>query len=425
MRFIRLDPETRGTVASCLLLVTGQERGPGHGIETRQQVTSVYRKNKTKNLVFIPQESPFCNLLSRWENRSAQPHRAPRPRPHRGHLPAAQPTPRATRRRWVSEASLLSVAVSGCGECFKPVNHYTQNPSSNAEPRHPRLAFFPPRPRLARILATPAQRLPAASGGPRGTCARPGRRLRDAAAGRSPAAATPGAARTTTPITPRSRLPPRPGPASLPRPAVGQRRAFICRPGGRAGSGSLPTPQTRALCRAAAAAAAAPSRVLPPRPRQPGARGGRRRSVPTRREDGHPCVPRLLLGLRGAPEWNKFKWNLLSTLCAPPPSTLLHTCAERMVNQIKKKQQDVVRFLEANKIEFEEVDITMSEEQRQWMYKNIPPEKKPAQGNPLPPQIFNDDQYCGDYDSFFESKESNTVFSFLGLKSQLASKAEP
>ncbi|XP_029079149.1 SH3 domain-binding glutamic acid-rich-like protein 2 [Monodon monoceros] len=92
---------------------------------------------------------------------------------------------------------------------------------------------------------------------------------------------------------------------------------------------------------------------------------------------------------------------------------------------IKKQQQDVVRFLEANKIEFEEVDITMSEEQRQWMYKNIPLEKKPAQGNPLPPQIFNGNRYCGDYDSFFESKESNTVFSFLGLKSQLASKAEP
>ncbi|OBS68346.1 hypothetical protein A6R68_03112 [Neotoma lepida] len=63
--------------------------------------------------------------------------------------------------------------------------------------------------------------------------------------------------------------------------------------------------------------------------------------------------------------------------------------------EIKKKQQDVVRFLEANKIEFEEVDITMSEEQRQWMYKNIPPEKKPSQGNPLPPQIFNGDRYCG------------------------------
>uniref|UniRef100_A0A8C3SIA0 SH3 domain binding glutamate rich protein like 2 n=1 Tax=Chelydra serpentina TaxID=8475 RepID=A0A8C3SIA0_CHESE len=65
------------------------------------------------------------------------------------------------------------------------------------------------------------------------------------------------------------------------------------------------------------------------------------------------------------------------------------------LSQIKKRQQDVVRFLEANRIDFEEVDITMLEEQRQWMYKNIPEERQPAQGNPLPPQIFNDDQYCG------------------------------
>jgi len=55
----------------------------------------------------------------------------------------------------------------------------------------------------------------------------------------------------------------------------------------------------------------------------------------------------------------------------------------------------VVRFLEANRIEFEEVDITMSEEKRQWMYKNIPEDRQPAQGNPLPPQIFSDDRYCG------------------------------
>lgn len=41
--------------------------------------------------------------------------------------------------------------------------------------------------------------------------------------------------------------------------------------------------------------------VLPSHPRQPGAREGRR-SVPTRREDGHPCVHLLLLGLRGDKE---------------------------------------------------------------------------------------------------------------------------
>nr|XP_008120148.1 PREDICTED: SH3 domain-binding glutamic acid-rich-like protein 2 isoform X1 [Anolis carolinensis] len=62
---------------------------------------------------------------------------------------------------------------------------------------------------------------------------------------------------------------------------------------------------------------------------------------------------------------------------------------------MKKRQQDIVRFLEANKIDFVEVDITMSEEQRRWMYKNIPKDKQPSQGNPLPPQIFSDDEYRG------------------------------
>lgn len=52
-------------------------------------------------------------------------------------------------------------------------------------------------------------------------------------------------------------------------------------------------------------------------------------------------------------------------------------------------------FLEANRISFQEVDITMLEEQRLWMYRNIPRDKQPEKGNPLPPQIFNEDHYCG------------------------------
>ncbi|XP_029352501.1 SH3 domain-binding glutamic acid-rich-like protein 2 [Echeneis naucrates] len=85
---------------------------------------------------------------------------------------------------------------------------------------------------------------------------------------------------------------------------------------------------------------------------------------------------------------------------------------------VKKHQQAVVGFLEANRISFQAIDITMLEEQRLWMYRNIPQEKKPEKGNPLPPQIFNEDCYCGDYEDFFQSKENNTVFAFLGLKSQ-------
>ncbi|KAG7242988.1 hypothetical protein INR49_017679 [Caranx melampygus] len=85
---------------------------------------------------------------------------------------------------------------------------------------------------------------------------------------------------------------------------------------------------------------------------------------------------------------------------------------------VKKHQQAVVGFLEANRISFQEIDITMLEEQRLWMYRNIPRDKLPEKGNPLPPQIFNEDRYCGNYDDFFESKENNTVFTFLGLSSQ-------
>uniref|UniRef100_A0A6I8NIT8 SH3 domain binding glutamate rich protein n=1 Tax=Ornithorhynchus anatinus TaxID=9258 RepID=A0A6I8NIT8_ORNAN len=82
---------------------------------------------------------------------------------------------------------------------------------------------------------------------------------------------------------------------------------------------------------------------------------------------------------------------------------------------IKKKQQEVVGFLEANKIDFKELDIAGDEDNRKWMRENVPGEKKPQNGIPLPPQIFNEEQYCGDFESFFSAKEENIIYSFLGL----------
>lgn len=52
-------------------------------------------------------------------------------------------------------------------------------------------------------------------------------------------------------------------------------------------------------------------------------------------------------------------------------------------------------FLAANKIEFEECDIAANEANRKWMRENVPEESRPATGNPLPPQIFNEIKYCG------------------------------
>ncbi|XP_053544530.1 SH3 domain-binding glutamic acid-rich protein isoform X14 [Ictalurus punctatus] len=82
---------------------------------------------------------------------------------------------------------------------------------------------------------------------------------------------------------------------------------------------------------------------------------------------------------------------------------------------IKKKQQDVLGFLEALKIEYAQLDIASNEENRMWMRENVPGDKKPSGGIPLPPQIFNEDNYCGDYETFFDAKEDNSVYEFLGL----------
>ncbi|XP_061682775.1 SH3 domain-binding glutamic acid-rich protein isoform X11 [Syngnathoides biaculeatus] len=82
---------------------------------------------------------------------------------------------------------------------------------------------------------------------------------------------------------------------------------------------------------------------------------------------------------------------------------------------IKKKQQDVVGFLEALKVDYTQLDIACNEENRMWMRQNVPEEKKPSNGIPLPPQIFNEESYCGDYETFFDAKEDNSVYAFLGL----------
>ncbi|KFW90542.1 SH3 domain-binding glutamic acid-rich-like, partial [Phalacrocorax carbo] len=89
---------------------------------------------------------------------------------------------------------------------------------------------------------------------------------------------------------------------------------------------------------------------------------------------------------------------------------------------------DVLGFLEANKIEFEEKDIAANEENRKWMRENVPEDSRPASGNPLPPRLFNDSRYLGgrgmlqDYEAFFEARENNAVYAFLGLTAPPGSK---
>ncbi|XDV31733.1 hypothetical protein PO909_002695 [Leuciscus waleckii] len=106
-------------------------------------------------------------------------------------------------------------------------------------------------------------------------------------------------------------------------------------------------------------------------------------------------------------------WKNLNVFCVLRFTSII--CYFLLIPQIKKKQQDVVGFLEALKIDYAQLDIASNEDNRLWMRENVPGEKKPTTGIPLPPQIFNEEMYCGDYDTFFDAKEDNTVYEFLGL----------
>jgi len=63
---------------------------------------------------------------------------------------------------------------------------------------------------------------------------------------------------------------------------------------------------------------------------------------------------------------------------------------------VKKRQQRVVMILESKGISYEAVDITEpgKEEDKEFMQKNSKLRDENDR-HPLPPQIFNDGEYCG------------------------------
>lgn len=85
--------------------------------------------------------------------------------------------------------------------------------------------------------------------------------------------------------------------------------------------------------------------------------------------------------------------------------------------EIKRKQEYVMSVLKVRKIDFEEVDISdpTREADKLFMREKTPP--KEGRNVPLPPQIFNSDVYCGDYESFYDAVEDNAVLELLKLSS--------
>ncbi|KAG1947461.1 SH3 domain-binding glutamic acid-rich-like protein [Pimephales promelas] len=81
----------------------------------------------------------------------------------------------------------------------------------------------------------------------------------------------------------------------------------------------------------------------------------------------------------------------------------------RQWREVKSQQAEVMRILDSKSIKYELIDISVGGAVRDEM--------RSKSGNPtaIPPQIFNEDQYCGNYEMFSEAVEADTVDQFLKI----------
>lgn len=90
--------------------------------------------------------------------------------------------------------------------------------------------------------------------------------------------------------------------------------------------------------------------------------------------------------------------------------------------EVKKRQQRVTMILDSKHIPYTIVDITEpgQEAEKDFMQKNSEhngatiSDQNPR--HPLPPQMFNDAEYCGDYDDFDMANEVDNLEVFLKME---------
>ncbi|XP_026729432.1 SH3 domain-binding glutamic acid-rich protein homolog [Trichoplusia ni] len=90
--------------------------------------------------------------------------------------------------------------------------------------------------------------------------------------------------------------------------------------------------------------------------------------------------------------------------------------------EVKKRQQRVLMILDSKSIKYDVIDITEpgKEADKDFMQSNSKSNggtvSDPNPRSPLPPQIFNEDEYCGDYDQFDLANEVDTLEQFLKME---------
>jgi len=84
--------------------------------------------------------------------------------------------------------------------------------------------------------------------------------------------------------------------------------------------------------------------------------------------------------------------------------------------EVKTRQQRALLILDAIQVDYKVIDITEpgNEETRDFFKENC--KKRDPEPLPLPPQFFNEDKYCGDWEDFFAASDEDTLYAFLQLE---------
>ncbi|XP_072903724.1 SH3 domain-binding glutamic acid-rich-like protein 3 [Hemitrygon akajei] len=86
---------------------------------------------------------------------------------------------------------------------------------------------------------------------------------------------------------------------------------------------------------------------------------------------------------------------------------------DRRVWRVRSQQSEVERVLEVKRINYKPIDISVSEALLEEM------RSRAGDPNALPPQIFNGNNYCGDYHRFYEAVENDEIDTFLKLREKV------
>ncbi|XP_014214366.1 SH3 domain-binding glutamic acid-rich protein homolog [Copidosoma floridanum] len=80
--------------------------------------------------------------------------------------------------------------------------------------------------------------------------------------------------------------------------------------------------------------------------------------------------------------------------------------------EVKKRQQRVLMILDSKNVGYQVIDITEPGKEAEKEFMQLNSMAKDSK-YPIPPQIFNEEDYCGDYEDFDEANEMDELEKFL------------